>query len=485
VAETLDILLLEDMDSDVELVKYELRKAGIDCNLRLVENRESFLRELRQRPPDVILADYNLPSFDGLSALELAQGMRPDVPFIFVSGAMGEELAVDTLKQGATDYVLKQRLARLGAAVGRALREAGERRQRREAEASLRRSEERFRILFQTAGSVIILLSPAGRVLEFNAEAERVTGWHHLEALERSFLRFFVPEAHQQAAKAGMERVLAGAPPRSFELPLKLRTGGERLFLWNVSRQLGEDGQLLGVIAVGQDITGRKRMEEDLREAAERLRLLTSQIFTTQESERRRISRELHDELGQSLTVLKLNIRSVGRRLPETSAQQQDLEDIAAYVDEIIEGVRRLSRDLSPAILEDLGLTPALKYLVHEFRKHYNITYDFDFEDLNHLFPGEAQIIIYRIFQEILTNIVRHAQASNVSLAIRKKGGAVLLQAEDNGRGFEVANILRRGTGTAGLGLTSLAERAKMLGGTLKIESREGAGTRITCTLPV
>ena len=152
VGQKLDILMLEDVDSDAEMVAYELRKAKIDFTVRRVDTREGFLEELDRRHPDLILADHSLPSFDGLTALALSQGICPEAPFIIVSGAMGEEAAVDTLKQGATDYVLKQRLVRLGPAVDRALREAEERRQRRAAEANLRESEERFRTLFQTRG---------------------------------------------------------------------------------------------------------------------------------------------------------------------------------------------------------------------------------------------------------------------------------------------------------------------------------------------
>ena len=128
---------------------------------------------------------------------------------------------------------------------------------------------------------------------------------------------------------------------------------------------------------------------------------------------------------------------------------------------------------------------PALKYLINEFNKYYNITYAFDFEEMNHLFAKEAQIIIYRIFQEALTNIVKHAQATKVHLGIREAAGKILLVAEDNGRGFEVAQVLSRRSMEKGLGLAALSERAKMLGGALQIWSREGAGTRITCALPV
>jgi two-component system sensor histidine kinase UhpB len=481
----LDILLLEDMESDAELLEYELRKAKIDFTLRRVDTRDGFLHELQQRFPALILADYSLPSFDGLTALRLVQKICPETPFIFVSGAMGEEVAVDSLKRGATDYVLKQNLARLGAAVERALREAEVQGQHRQAEEKLRVSEEKFRTLFQTAGSVICVVSPEGRFLEFNPRAEEVTGWRREEVLGRGFLGLLVPEAYKEAVKADMQKVLAGQATRGFEMPLKLRGGDERPFLWNVNRLLGKEGQVMGVIAVGQDITARKRAEEVLRQSAEKLRSLTSQILTAQESERKRISRELHDELGQSLTILKLNLRAAARQLPESAEVKEELAGMSLYLDEVIDKMRRLSRALCPAILEDLGLVPALHYLINEFSKYYDINHHFDLEDLDQLFDKESPIIIFRIFQEALTNIVRHAQATKVRLAVQESAGVAFFEVEDDGQGFEVSEILSRPSMVKGLGLAALDERAKMLGGSLRIWSQKGQGTRVTCAIPL
>ena len=155
------------------------------------------------------------------------------------------------------------------------------------------------------------------------------------------------------------------------------------------------------------------------------------------------------------------------------------------YLDGVIDDIRRLSRDLSPAILEDLGLQSALKYLIDGVSKHYTVSYSFEVEDLDHLFPSDAQIIIYRIFQECLTNISKHADATEVSIVVRKKDGLISLVLEDNGAGFDPAQVLGRRASGRGLGLAALDERARMLGGTLKIQSQPGSGTRLTCAIPV
>jgi signal transduction histidine kinase len=195
---------------------------------------------------------------------------------------------------------------------------------------------------------------------------------------------------------------------------------------------------------------------------------------------------ELHDELGQSLAVLKLQIRAIERGLRD---DQRDLKagclELLLYLDGVIDDVRRLSRDLSPAILEDLGLQSALKYLINEVSKHYTVSQAFEVEDLDELFPAEAQIIIYRIFQECLANISKHADATEVSVAVKEHNALISLMIEDNGAGFDPALILLRRTTDRGLGLAALDERARMLGGTLEIWSQPGAGTRMTCIIPV
>ena len=190
----MQILILEDNDADVELMKRELRKAGFDFTAQRTQDKGTFVAALEASTPDLILADYSLPGFDGLTALKLARQRWADVPVIIVSGAIGEEVAIETLKTGATDYVLKQRLSRLGPVVHRALAETRERAEKRRAEEALRQSEERFRLLVDGVQDyAILMLDPQGRIASWNAGAERLTEWSGPEVLGRHFSLLYTP----------------------------------------------------------------------------------------------------------------------------------------------------------------------------------------------------------------------------------------------------------------------------------------------------
>ncbi len=235
-----------------------------------------------------------------------------------------------------------------------------------------------------------------------------------------------------------------------------------------------------------REIKERMQTEGALRESENRLRLLSSHILTAQEKERKRLSLELHDELGQSLSLLKVQISAIQPKLGEDQTSLfESLQEIRQYLDFVIENVRRLSRDLSPSIIEDLGLSAAIQWLISDFTKHNNIKISMDIEDINNFFPLEKQIVIYRIFQEILTNIGKHSQADRVETCIKKKEGLVSFVAEDNGKGFDMAEALAKHSNEKGMGLAAMQERALMLGSSLHIWTCKGKGTKISFTIPI
>jgi two-component system CheB/CheR fusion protein len=258
---------------------------------------------------------------------------------------------------------------------------------------------------------------------------------------------------------------------------------GLRTMLLNCSPAHGSGVDELILLTIA-DLSDLKKAEESYKESAERLKHLTVQLITAQEQERQHIGKELHDDLGQLLAVLKMRLRSVHRRMDALPLEtRDDLESALNFVNEIIAGVRYLSRNMRPPVL-DLGLPKALKILFEEFSKYHDLELTLDVDDIKDLFPWETQILIYRIFQESLTNVAKHAGATAVAVSIKRRDGTVFFQLEDNGSGFDLQQVLERNDGSRGVGLAAMDERVRMLGSTLNISSQEGKGTKISFAIP-
>ncbi len=235
-----------------------------------------------------------------------------------------------------------------------------------------------------------------------------------------------------------------------------------------------------------QKMEEHQQAVEALRESEKQLRYLSSQLLTAQETERTRISRELHDELGQALIALKFHLASVQRRLRKDQKPLYDEHEHAQEdIEQIIENVRRLSLDLSPHVLENLGLSAALRWLVDDCAKNQKITASIDITDINNSYSEKSQIIIYRIFQEALTNIRKHSHATHMSAVISRNDDTISFLIEDNGKGFDVKQVMIKNPIEKGLGLATMEERIRMLGGALDIRSQVGGGTRISFAIPI
>jgi signal transduction histidine kinase len=241
------------------------------------------------------------------------------------------------------------------------------------------------------------------------------------------------------------------------------------------------------VAQLQEEVTNRLQTEEALKKSEARLRHLSFQLLAAQEGERKRLAAELHDELGHALLTIKLQLRAMERGLiPAQKTLAEDIEALQSFIDGVLDNVRRMYFDLSPGNLEDLGLTGALRQILDEFAKHHkNICWQVRLDNLDREFPPLTQTAIYRIVQEILTNIGKHARPSQVSVRVKRNPTAALFTVEDNGCGFDTSQIHSLDDPNQGLGLAAMEERVRMQGGTLEIISRENQGTRIAFTLPL
>ena len=347
----------------------------------------------------------------------------------------------------------------------------------------LRESEVKFRGLVQAVGCAIFIYQ--GREIIFaNPTAKIIFGYTQKELLSMNFWEIFHPD-HQEIVKhRGLARQRNEDVISRYEAKI-LRKNGE-IGWCDFTLSCIEFEREPAVLATALDITKRKRAEEALERSKNRLRQLSSYLISAQEDERKRISFELHDELGQALSVLKLKLISIEQNLRDDQEKpRSDCESASADVDLILENIRRLTHDLSPAVLEDLGLTGALRWLVNDFAKLHGNRASLQIKDIDHLFSLKSQIIIYRIVQEALTNIGKHAFSSQVSVTTKQFNHSVSFTVEDTGKGFSTNQPIITNPNLKGMGLATMAERARMLEAKFDIQSRIGEGTRVSITVPV
>ncbi|MCJ7738821.1 MAG: PAS domain S-box protein, partial [Anaerolineae bacterium] len=264
----LSILYLEDNDVDVALVRSNLEAEGIELDLQRVETRAEFVAALEKGKFDIILTDYSLPSFDGMSAVKLAAEMCPEVPVIMISGAIGEEIAVEILKSGATDFVLKQRMERLAPAVERALKEAKEVRARILAEEMIGDSEERLKILFESAPDGYYLSDLKGTFIDGNKAAEELLGYKKEELIGRSFLKLNLLSLRElpRAAKSLASNMLGlGTGPEEYSL---IRRDGSAIPVEIRTHPVKIKGKTV-VLGIARDITERKKAQEEIHKLSQ------------------------------------------------------------------------------------------------------------------------------------------------------------------------------------------------------------------------
>src|SRR5271157_152778 len=262
----LRILILEDVPTDAELMIEELADAGMTFISKRVATKASFVNAIADFSPDIILSDYSLPSFDGLAALKISREKCPDVPFVFVSGALGEEMAIDLLKKGATDYVLKNRLSRLEPAVSRALHEVEERRERERAEHALKESEVRYRTIFENTGTATVIVDEDATIVLANRQFERLTGYSRSEIEGKKKWTEFVIEEDLPKVKL-LSRVV-GKHPRTPSDGYEFRISGSGGDILNVLANLALIPSTKRTVMSLLDISKLKKAERERREAS-------------------------------------------------------------------------------------------------------------------------------------------------------------------------------------------------------------------------
>jgi PAS domain S-box-containing protein len=354
--------------------------------------------------------------------------------------------------------------------------------ERQKTEEKLKVSEARFAAFMRHLPGTASMQDAQGRYLFANETWEKVFGLRFGDCWGKTPEEVWSQNLSHSLLETDQRHMEGGQPIERIQT---LEQEGLRHF-WLINKFpiMNQDDQEPMVGTIGIDITARRQAEEALRENEQKLRYLTEQLLFAQENERKRLATELHDELGHSLLILKMRMESLEEELPtEQVSLKNEVKKMLHFIINTIGEVRRLYLDLSPGDLEDLGLTAALNSLIEDFvLLQKNIAWSVKVENLDEIFSLPIQTVIYRVVQECLTNIGKHAHPSQVSLEIAKAQDKVIFMVNDNGEGFDRDRVSAE---KKTLGLLSMEERIKILGGAFELFSQPELGTRITFTIPL
>ena len=385
------------------------------------------------------------------------------------------------------------------------------------AETAPRESEEQLSLLVESAKDYVIFTADAdGLVNMWNSDAERAFGYTAEEMLGKPVEILFTPEDRERGVPA-REMKTAREKGKAADERWHIRRDGTRFYASGVMMLL-RNGDVEGFAKIAHDFTKHKRTTEKLqqtndaleagvaertielreanealqseiaerRAAEERIKRLLREIVHTQEGERRRIARDLHDQMGQQLNALAINLDILKKECLEQSQLCDRIETIQTIVEQLDSDVDFLTWELRPTILDDLGLLAALHKYVREWSKHFGISVEIVSPGMdNKRLPPEVETMLYRIAQESLNNIAKHSEAKNASLLLERRPDEIWLTIEDDGNGFEQKKQAVFGGEGKGLGLIGIQERAALVGGTAEIKSQPGNGTSIFVRVPV
>lgn len=473
----LRILFVEDSAIDYALLVRLLQQAGYPVVSRRVENDSGMREALAGQEWDVVIADHHLPEYSSTAALATLKSTGLDIPFLIVSGEIGEDIAVEAMLAGADDYILKARLGRLVPALARSLAAASARRRERAAASALRDSETRLRSITANLPGIVFRLhrSPADGELVIEYMSEGTRRLLHCEPAEltgENSTRFLslIPEADH-------EDLLTRLNEADGEIRWEGRIDtcdGARLWiaLAGSARTAEADAGTPVWEGVITDITAQKEAEAHLRE-------LTFHLEHVKEDERRSIAREIHDDIGGILTGLKFDLAWLRGQVGEPALQQR-VDASLQLVASARAAADRIMHDLRPAILEQ-GIVAALEWQARDFAARYGIPCDFR-SNVESLAVAEAvRMGLFRICQEALTNAAKHARATRMKIELFASDSDVTLEIADDGTGLSGADRRK----SRSYGLRNMQERAAALGGWLEISSAPQKGTTIMLSLPL
>ena len=349
---------------------------------------------------------------------------------------------------------------------------------------ALRETEKRFRKIFEEAAIGMSLGDLEGRLLDVNPAWLKMLGYEKDEVVQKNFKDFLHPEDGLKSAR--LFRELGRGTRDSYSRENRYLHKDGRVVWGQVTVSLlrGTGGAPQFVIGMVADISDRKKAEEDIRTYQEQLQSLASELSLTEERERRRLGTDLHDHIGQALAVSKIKL-GVLQKSVTAKDQAKSLSEVRELIDQMIQDTRSLTFELSLPILYELGFEAAVEWFGRHVRAQHGLKVDVQKDMLPIPMDDEIKVLIFRSVRELMINIVKHAQAHNARVTIRREDDELNIEVEDDGVGIKDLRQESKLKGNGGFGLFSIRERLRYLGGRLHVEAGNGRGTRVTLVVPL
>ena len=482
----LKILTVENSADDADQIRDTLTQSGLQLNFSWINTAQELRKALRTSVWDIVLSNTNVPQLKADEILQLLMDYGHDVPLIVVSEQEDEEAAITLMEKGACDYVAKKNLKRLVPIVRRSLRAAENSRRINITQVALQKSEARFRAITTNLPGVVFqfLLTPdQNESFPYVSNAsETLLGLspHMLMSNATLFSRLILPED-----KKNYERLLQISAEKLSTLNWegRIQVKGDSDIKWislRATPKMAADGGILwGGIMI--NITRNKLAEREIAHSREQLVELSSYLQKVKEHERARIAREIHDDIGGTLTAIKCELVPCMDLTPRHSDfYQKKATIIASLVDHVIDSTRRISMDLRPGIL-DFGIVAAVQWQAKEFSRRTNISCHVSCDEEEILLDADLSVAIFRLFQEILTNISKHAQATDVWVSLTEAEEKIAMEVQDNGCGISTQDMKKQDS----YGIRGMHERCQQLKGSFRISSESGKGTKVSILIPI
>ncbi|NOZ09326.1 MAG: PAS domain S-box protein [FCB group bacterium] len=470
--EKIKILVVDDEAELCELIRAGLTHLSESYQIKIAHSGSEAMKLLEKSKYDVLVTDIRMPDINGLELLNRSKDIQEDLQSIVITGHGDLDNAIKALQMGVINYIKKPiSLEVLHYSIQKGI-------EKRELSAKLQKSEEKYRILAETIIDMIIMYDVRGNILYVNRAGLNALGYTPRDLIKMNITEIISPADHSFFKEKFKLLKSKTENDQFFEIGFRDHSGKVIPVEVGTSCIL-EGSKVSAVLTIARDITDRKVAEEEIRRTNEQLRNLSAHLQSVREEERTNIAREVHDELGQSLTAMKMDLSWIEKQLSETHDKlKSKTHSLISLVDGTIQTVKRICSELRPTLLDDLGLAAAIEWQAEEFQRRTDIITHVSIVPEDVQPESQLAITLFRIVQEALTNVARHSGAKNVRIKVHAQRDNISLEVHDDGKGILEENMAKPNS----FGLLGIRERVFNWGGEVNFINKNG--TLVSVKIP-